>query len=74
MATTTRPRRARKAHPCSWGRCRTIAPGEAYLVHTEYPGGDGAGYADSAGHPVRIAECSDCATRYGRADLLVVAR
>lgn len=46
-----------------------IKPGEVYLEWTEFPGGE-AGYADSAGHPVRMAECADCATRYGRADLL----
>ena len=65
--TTIIRRVARKTHDCSWGRCRTIQPGEPYLLHTAYPGpGDDAGYATHAGHPVRIAECADCATRYGR--------
>lgn len=70
MSGTVRRRVARKSHGCSWGRCRTIAPGETYLVHTAYPNGDDAGWAEAVGHPVRIAECSDCATRYGRGDLL----
>lgn len=70
MTTTARRRVARKPHPCSWGDCRTITPGEVYIEHTEYPGGDYTEYADTAGHPVRIAECADCATRYGRADVL----
>ena len=65
----TRRRVARKAHACGWGTCRTIQPGEVYLEHVEYPGGE-AGYADAAGHPVRLAECPDCANRYGRGELL----
>lgn len=64
---TTKACKARKTHKCTG--CRTIQPGEYYLVHKEFPGGD-AGYADSAGHPVRMAECSDCALRYGRGSLL----
>ena len=47
-----------------------MRPGELYLMHTEFPGGD-AGYADGAGHPVRLAECRACATRYGRGHLLL---
>lgn len=71
MATVARRRLARKAHTCSWGSCRAIAPGEVYLEHTSYPGpGDEAGYATGAGHPVRIAECSECAEMYGRGELL----
>ncbi len=68
---TTVRRVARKTHLCSWGDCRSIQQGEVYLVHTSFPGHD-AGYADAAGHPVRIAECSECAARYGRSDLLAV--
>ena len=64
-------RRARKIHKC-YG-CRAIQPGEYYIVHTEFPGGD-AGYADSAGHPVRMAECSDCATRYDRGHMIAEAQ
>jgi hypothetical protein len=74
MSARIRRRRARTSHPCSWGACRTITPGELYLVHTAYPGpGDDAGWATAAGCPVRLAECSDCATRYGRGELLVEA-
>lgn len=69
MSGTTVRRKARKAHRCGWGSCRTIQPGEAYLIHTTFPGDD-SGYATTAGHPIKIAECSDCATRYGRAELL----
>lgn len=50
-----------------------IRPGERYLMHVEMPGGD-AGYADSAGHPVQMAECGRCATRYGRGDQLGEAK
>jgi hypothetical protein len=64
----TRRRIARKIHVCP--SCdRLIGRGEAYLVHTAFPGHD-AGYADAVGHPVHIAECTGCATRYGRSGLL----
>jgi len=44
---------ARKPHRCNW--CGgLIVPGEQYVVATEFPGGE-AGYADAAGHPVRMA-------------------
>ena len=56
---------ARTRHQCKWGDCRTIEPGERYVVAVEYPGGD-TGYADTAGHPVRMAICSDCAAKVGR--------
>lgn len=69
MSVKITRRRARRAHPCCWGDCRTITPGETYLLHKAFPG-DEAGYATNAGHPVTIAECSDCAKRYGRGDLL----
>ena len=65
---TTKRCKSRKVRKCPG--CRTpgkIQPGDYYLMHTEFPGGD-AGYADAAGHPVRMAECAECATRYGRAD------
>ncbi|HEY9251573.1 MAG TPA: hypothetical protein VIP06_02860 [Nocardioides sp.] len=52
--------------PCCGG---VIRPGERYLMHVELPGGE-AGYADSAGHPVQMAECARCATRDGRGELL----
>lgn len=66
--TTSRVRRARKTHPGCGGYCKPIQPGELYIEHTEFPGGD-SGYADGAGHPVRMAECSACAERYGRGHL-----
>ncbi|MCZ4557933.1 hypothetical protein O4215_20440 [Rhodococcus maanshanensis] len=69
MTVKTRRRVARKARLACGGYCRRIQPGEVYLEHTEFPGGD-AGYADAAGHPVRMAECADCARRYGRGPLL----
>jgi hypothetical protein len=56
---------ARKPHQCRWGQCRTIEPGERYIIATEYPGGDTA-YADTAGHPIRLAICADCAAKAGR--------
>lgn len=70
MSYTFRRRVARKEHHCT--HCRVIEPGETYLECTEFPGAD-AGYADTAGRPVRMAECADCATRYGRAHLLAGA-
>lgn len=68
-ATTSRVRRARKAHVACGGYCTPIRPGELYIVHTEFPGGE-SGYADGAGHPVRMAECRACAERYGRGGLI----
>ncbi|WP_280389272.1 hypothetical protein [Nocardia wallacei] len=65
MTTTTRLRRARKKHIACGGYCPPIQPGELYLEHKEFPGGE-SGYADAAGHPVRAAECRACAERYGR--------
>lgn len=60
--TTYRERivRARRARRCD--DRGTIAAGELYLLCTEYPGGD-SGYADSAGHPVRMRICQRCAPR-----------
>jgi hypothetical protein len=67
---TSRVRRARKPHPACGGYCKPIRPGDLYIEHTEFPGG-GAEYASSAGHPVRLAECRDCAQRYGRGHLFI---
>src|SRR5690349_20563113 len=71
---TTRRRVARTSRPC--GSCpeyARIQPGDVYLEHTAFPGpGDDAGYATTAGHPVRLAECADCARRFGRGELLQV--
>jgi hypothetical protein len=58
-----RRRTARKQHVCQWGSCphdRTIQPGEAYFVLTEYPGGE-SGYADYARRPTRMNICGRCA-------------
>lgn len=63
-AFTMRVRRARKPR---FG-CHSIRAGELYIEHTEFPGGE-AGWADAAGHPVRMAECRFCAERYGRGHL-----
>lgn len=67
MTTTARRRVARRPRTCGSGH--PIPAGAAYLLWTEFPGGE-AGYADAAGHPVQMSECAECATRYGRADLL----
>lgn len=70
MTVTVRRRVARKTHRA---RCCSpapvIRPGDVYLEHKEFPGGD-TGYADTAGHPVVLRECANCARRYGRAHLL----
>lgn len=43
---------ARKPHTCAW--CGNGIPvGTVHVVVTEFPGGE-AGYADYAGHPVRM--------------------
>lgn len=60
--------KARRARKTRYG-CHVIAAGDLYIEHTEFPGGE-AGYADAAGHPVRMAECRACAERYGRGHLL----
>lgn len=60
--------RVRRARRVRYG-CHLIQPGEVYIEHIEFPGGE-SGYADSAGHPVRMYECATCAERYGRGDLI----
>lgn len=66
MTYTTTRRVARKGRQCETGyRCQRILPGDVYLEHKEFPGSD-AGFADAAGHPVRLAECANCASRSGR--------
>lgn len=65
---TSRLRRARKSH---WGDCgpwHRIRPGDYYLQGVEFPDGD-LGWANEAGHPVRLRECRECAVRYGRGGL-----
>jgi hypothetical protein len=68
--STSRVRRARKSRHCGSDYIGPqIKPGDLYIEHTEFPGGE-SGYADAAGHPVRMAECRDCAERYGRGHLI----
>ena len=67
--TIATPRTARKSHACITCDQRVIRRGDSYLELVEFPGGD-SGYADSAGHPVRAAECSPCARKYGRGPIL----
>lgn len=75
MSVTRLIRKARKAHRCD--RCRgQIQPGDAYLTHTALAGDDY--YHDAldrhtlkpANSPIRIKECAECATRYGRGEIL----
>lgn len=62
MTYTERLVTARKRHQCEDypPTTHTIKPGEQYVIATEYPGGE-SGYADDAGHPVRIKLCTACA-------------
>ncbi len=64
VRTVYRRRMARKMHPACGGYCPPIRPGDVYLEVTELPGGE-SGYADSAGHPVRMAVCASCACTHG---------
>lgn len=63
--TRTIARRARKAHDCADCR-REIEPGEIYLRHVATPDDPDLGN-EGWWH---IIECADCATRYGRTQLL----
>jgi hypothetical protein len=65
----SRVRRARKTRSACFGHCKSIQPGDLYIEHTEFPGGE-SGWADTAGHLVRMAECRSCAERYGRGALI----
>lgn len=57
-------RRARAERLCEGYRCTVVIPvGQMYLVCTEFPGGE-SGYASSAGHPVRLSVCPDCAPEW----------
>lgn len=69
-ASTIRRRVARTRHTCTSSEWpHPIRPGEVYLERTEFPGDD-LGYADAAGHPVRHAQCAECAQGSGRGHLL----
>lgn len=68
-------RKARKKHHCD--SCRSpIEPGSTYLTHTALAGDDY--YEDAldsctlqpAKQPIRSKECGECATRYGRGELI----
>ncbi|QAY16181.1 hypothetical protein SEA_SONALI_69 [Arthrobacter phage Sonali] len=70
--SVTRRRKARKVHRCDGcDKPGKIQPGDVHLTHTALRG-DEFGYDDygSGKTPVRFRECADCATRYGRAELL----
>ena len=70
--SVTKRRKARKAHRCDGcDRAGKIQPGDIYLTHTALAG-DEFGYHEygNGGRPQRYAECSECATRYGRRELL----
>jgi hypothetical protein len=65
-------RTARKVHRCdSCNRLAKIQPGDIYLIHTALAG-DEFGYHEhgNGNRPRRSTECAECATRYGRAELL----
>lgn len=75
MSVTKAVRKARKPHWCD--SCNaSIKVGDSYLTHTALAGDDY--YEDAvdgftmkpAKRPIRINECTDCATRYGRGPLL----
>jgi hypothetical protein len=65
---TTVRRVAMKLHRCN-GCESTIKPGRPYLSGIVFPGHD----LISTPVPVRLAECAECAARYGRAHLLETA-
>lgn len=68
MPTQVR-RTARKARRCDGcGLAGKIQPGDAYLAGTWFPSDDGFHYVKRV--PVRLAECADCALRYGRGEIL----
>jgi hypothetical protein len=57
-----RHRKAARDHRCQW--CgKAIPKGSEYVVATEFPGGE-SGYADTAGHPVRMRIHSDPPCHY----------
>lgn len=64
----TEPRIARKVRRCE-SCLSVIRPGDEYLEHVASPH---HGDLDNE-HWWRTWECADCATRYGRGDILVHA-
>lgn len=75
MSVTRVIRKARKTHRCDG--CATsgkIQPGDPYLTHTALKG-DEFGYHEygNGNRPQRFTECAECATRYGRAEMLAQA-
>lgn len=81
MSVTRVIRKARKAHKCHvCEKPGKIQPGDSYLTHTALAGDEFGydGYFTVTAHglgpakprPNRSNECIDCATRYGRAELL----
>jgi hypothetical protein len=75
MSVTKVIRKARKTHNCD-GCWAQIKPGDSYLTHTALSGDDY--YHDAldretlkpAKTPIRLKECAECASRYGRAELI----
>lgn len=65
MSSTVR-RIARKSHRCNSCDRTAITPGQPYLSGVVFPGHD----LIPTTVPLRLAECADCAARYGRAHLL----
>lgn len=65
MPNTVR-RIARESHYCNGCDRNAITPGQPYLSGTVFPGHD----LIPTTVPLRLAECADCAIRYGRAHLL----
>jgi hypothetical protein len=66
---TTAARRARKARRCDGcGRPGKIQPGDTYLAGTIFPSDDAFHYVKRV--PARLAECAECAYRYGRGELI----
>lgn len=59
-------RKARLRHRCE--TClRGILPGSIHLLHVAFPGHE---YAAQNGQPEQVRECAECATKYGRGQLL----
>ena len=63
-APFTKVRTARLTHPCECGKA--IRPGDRYIVHKAPPGSDDVDNETWW----TVNECAECATRYGRGDLV----